>query len=270
VWSAGADGRGAPRAFLGMSRIGWVGEGGRVAWEPADGVLDGVSRLLRRVSPGVSSGKTAPLAMLLSGAVARPFNVGPVHGLRRWSEARLIAQSLAPQLTGHPPGCEVWMDESPAERAVLAVAMESAVLQALHDGARSAGIRWTSLRPWWSLALSQAMAQHDVDALHLLAVDDGDALTLLRRAGPTWEPSTCWPRPERAQVATLLMRQAAASNLPNEVCRYVDLHPSPGGDAVATLAAADEGEGGFFKMRFRSVEALVNDDEQEETPGVRP
>lgn len=208
------------QAFLGRGRLGLAAPGQAVVWEAVTDASTGAHRLFHLIA-ALHESKTSRLRLWLSGALAKPFRVGPIAGLTNWGEVKRLAQSLAPSATGHESPCDVWLSGDPTQEAIIAVAVERRLLELLAAQARESRTRIVSIRPWWTQALAPPS---EMSAPWLVAIDDGEALTVLHREAEAWaEPATYWPRPERDQIATLLMRKAAAGNLQNEFCHFVEM-----------------------------------------------
>ena len=134
----------------------------------------------------------------LSGVLARPFIVGPVAGLRRWSDALAFAKAAAPGATDLDGPCVVALDDWPGERPALATAMERAVFDSIAASAKATGTRLASIRPWWAKV---AGAINAGTASHFESL------------------STYLPRPGPSQTNALLNRVALAAGLSHDDVR---------------------------------------------------
>ena len=149
----------------------------------------------------------------LSGALARPFLCGPVDGLKRWGEAVAFAEASAAAATGLADACSVELEDWPAPQAALAVAVTAATMQALHGAALSQGIVLRSVRPWWTVALSQALTE-SAGAVRMVAVSDIDSLTLLGGDAGRFDIASAYvPAPSPEHADKLLARVAMTAGI---------------------------------------------------------
>lgn len=145
------------------------------------------------------------LKVFLSGALARPFVIPPVTGVRRWRELLQIAEGLAPEATGLAGPCAVWLATAKAGEACLAVAAERVLVNEIASQAARLRMRLLSSEPWWTLALNEALTRSP--APKLLAVEDSDALTILSGDnGAFASAATYAPPPPPGQLQALLAR----------------------------------------------------------------
>lgn len=214
---------------------------GRALELPQQGVseeaLDGLFQRVVQELPGRLVRRSA--RVWLSGAIARPFVFGPLDGLKRWSEVLAMARVRAAEATGLAEPCEVTVEDWPAPRATLAVAVEAWLPLALETMAKRHGIRLSSIRPWWAAAAEHLRAKHKDGKLTALV--DTDALIALAWQGDAVESASAYvPLPETEAAGALLTRLAlthgiAADRVPrlrfNAACES--------GDASVPFADAD-------------------------------
>jgi hypothetical protein len=158
-----------------------VGAAVRLPGEAAVMPLEATSAALA-ITTGFEALKAHPLKvnrlrLWLGGALARPFMLAAVAGVRDRSEALSMAQALAPQHTGLGAPCQVWLDEWRPERDCLAVAVERPLLDLITAQANLHQIRLCAISPSWNAVLTQTLVNH---TSALLAVHEKAALTLLK------------------------------------------------------------------------------------------
>lgn len=145
----------------------------------------------------------------LSGALAKPFLLRHVAGLKSRPEATAVAAARAAQEDGWAGEVDVWLDSLPTQRPALAVAVRSELVHALQRDAGRVAARVVSLRPWWTLALEAEREKlADIDAI---AVEDSDSLVFLASDSESWhEAVTYEPRPAGAQAEAAVQRLVLA------------------------------------------------------------
>lgn len=156
--------------------------------------------------------RTPRASVWLSGALARPFMIGPVGGLKSWAEAQAFAHATAPTACGlikpAPPALSGW----PQARPVLAIATEQQLLDELNRIASACQVRLAAVRPWWALACNLVCRQAG-DAAGLIVRED-DALTVLAAADSRWTAASwCAPEPDEAATRALELRLMVACGL---------------------------------------------------------
>jgi hypothetical protein len=175
------------------------------------------------------------LRIWLSGGFARPFLIGPVAGLRRWSETVALASAAASDATGLTEPCRVVLEDWPGEQAALATAVPLAILDHIGQHTRQAGLAIQSMRPWWCRRLDQLSPTGADDAI---AIEDGDALTMLRgQAGGFVLARTYAPRPPADQLEPIVARTALSEGINADDMRVARWRPTD--DLASTAAAAD-------------------------------
>lgn len=192
VWSPAAAG----------SSVQWrTCESALTGWEWGAGQLPQVGSLHRR----------RRVVVWLSGALARPFILEPVQGLRRWSDAQQVASAMAPEATGLAGPCEVWIDAWVPGESCIAIAVDRSVREAVENSACSSNVRLAAIRPWWVAALNEAMTAPN-EPISLVAVEEADGLTVLSgHEGRFASASSYVPRSDASQTEALLKRALLAA-----------------------------------------------------------
>lgn len=201
----------------------------RVATEGA-----GLGDVLRRWKEALpEGGRRIKARVWLSGALARPFMMAPVEGLRNRVEADRAAQAMAPAETGLEGNCLVWLDAWKPAQPCLVVAVQQDIIAALQAAAIEASIGLRSVQPWWNWALSEQLKRKG--AIRMLAAVERDALTVLASDGQgiTFAQSCC-PVPAAGRIEAQLRRQAVSQGVSaSEVIRVslggTEGDSSPGG-----------------------------------------
>lgn len=162
---------------------------------------------------GMGSSSRGRLRVWLSGALARPFLVGPIAGLRRRREALEAARAVAGALAGSG-ALEVVLEGWPGQKAALAIASPSATMVELGALCVRLRLRTAFIRPWWCRVL-EAMPQ--ATQVTAVAIEDGDALTILRDSGSEWLTArTYHPKPATDQLAQAISRLALSEGIAAE------------------------------------------------------
>ncbi len=195
-------------------------------------VTTGVAAAFACVKQARRSWRRPQVRVWLSGALARPFTVAPIAGLRNWREAHELAAHLAPQSTGLREPCAVWVERLPTRESSVAVAVERSLLQTIVTAARTHRTPLTCVRPWWALAL-EGMADAGPGPA-LFAAEDDDAMTLLSAHSNVWSAADCYaPKPIPEQLEPLLARRSFAMAVPAEAVHRVRF-----GDPLAANGSA--------------------------------
>lgn len=164
--------------------------------DPADGAR-------RALSQAAAVEGRPKIQVWLSGALARPFVIQPVAGLRRWPEAHALAEATGPAATGLDTPCAVVLERFPYPDASIATAMERQLCDVLAVGA--AGVRPASVRPWWTRALACSCKR--LPHARLLLVEEPDALTVFAgQNGGFAHASTYAPPPDIHSLGQILAR----------------------------------------------------------------
>lgn len=218
----------AARVYLGQHTAGVVDP---LAQSPNAGVwLTGSSfaDCLQRAVDSLAAARwrKRKVRVLLSGALARPFMMSPIAGLKSWRDAAQVAASLAPDATGLAGPCEVWLGDWMPDRASLAVAIDAQVRQSIESTARGAGVRLTSVEPWWATTLRQASQQSP--STRFLAAQDTDSLTVLTHEGEAFSSAASYaPSPQPEQIDALFARLLSASAIAPELATRATLQAEP-------------------------------------------
>lgn len=220
--------------------VGLADGGLAAAWAAHEDVAQGAAHWFAEARKLAGNRWRRPkVRVWLSGALARPFLWGPIQGLACWREVELAARAAAPEATGLVGPCAVSLDEWPSSQPVLVVAMDQAVVAAIVDAAKAAGVRLLSLRPWWARVLESAA---DSPAL---AIGDTDALTVLAGSAAGWQTANSYlPRPSGEHTQPLLDRLMLSASLERGSMRHAELAreacsgPWPSVIATSSEAAA--------------------------------
>ncbi len=209
-------------ASNGLARLGQA-----PTWEahatPAQGASAGMKRL-RAQARGWASPR---VRVWLSGALAKPFVLTPVTGLKGKLEAQAMAQAMVREATGLEPGCDVCLDSVPKSAPALSVAIPSDLGQEIAGTAKALRVTIKSLRPWWAGALGEALAS---DArLELFAAQDTEAVTVLVAKENVWlSANTYTPNPNGAQLEALVTRRLFADGVETKAACRVRLDATLG------------------------------------------
>jgi len=192
------------QAWLGRRCVAWQLGDQPWQWQQVDGIEAGLEAVAAALKADAAV-RRPKVALWLAGSLARPFIVPPAPGLRRWTEARRLAEALAPDETGLAGPCEVWLDAAPPGHAVLGVAIETATRDAIERGLAAHGVRATSMRPWWTTAVARALDGQA--ALSRIVVAEPESLVVLAgRDGVFSAAATCAPLPPPERAAAWLQR----------------------------------------------------------------
>lgn len=210
MWWAGSE---SVDAFLGASTLGVVSGTEDPRWADVGSAVDGANLLMKQLGErrASSGGRKQRVRIWLSGSLARPFLLPVTPGLRSASDALKVAESLCHEQTGLAAECRVWLDDWVDGKACLAVAVEQALVEAVETQARQASVAIRSMRPWWALTLAEVLKMPSVPAM--LAVDDGEALTIVGGEGEEFSVAAGYARPDREQAKATAVRAAFAGNL---------------------------------------------------------
>jgi len=207
-----------------------------VAWITGDSAADCWQLAIESLAP--ARWRKRKVHVLLSGALARPFMMSPVAGLRSWREAAQVGSSLAPDATGLAGPCEVWHGAWTPDAASLVVAIDAELRQLIESTARQARVRLAGLQPWWAAALQQASQQSP--ATRFLAAEDTDSLTVVCGDDESFSAATSYaPCPQSDQTDALFTRLLLAQGAAPDLAVHATLR-TDGPDAadVATPFAA--------------------------------
>jgi len=212
VWLAASR---VQHAYLGTRCVAFTDASHVLQWRDVSSFEEGLQAVAQGMAATAAT-RRAAVKLWLSGALARPFLVEPVPGLRGWREAQRVAMGLAPDATGLAGPCSVWLDDGLPAHGVLAVAVDQSTLRSIETQLeRESGMRIASMRPWWAHALDGALTS-DADR-RLLVVEEPDAWTLLGGVGAEFSlASTCWPLPEHDQAMGWVRRSLLGAAMTSE------------------------------------------------------
>lgn len=130
------------------------------------------------------------LDIWLSGALARPFVLPPLAGLKTCAEAVRVAQAKASDATGLPGDSTVWLDRWKPGQACVAVAMQRELSEALLALKRANGFAVKQIRPWWSAVQHAIASMPAMGQPEMLAIRESDSLVCLgANGGNSWAQS---------------------------------------------------------------------------------
>jgi hypothetical protein len=222
---------------VGLRGVAWRFGAQPWQWQTADGLEAGVTAVAAALKADATAVRKPRLTLWLAGSVARPFIVQPVPGLRSWTEARRLAEALAPDETGLAGPCEVWLDAAPAGQAVLGVAIETATRETIERVLAAHGVRAVAMRPWWTAALVRALDAQP--ALARIVVAEPESLVVLAgRDGAFSATATCAPLPSPEHAAAWLQRSVLSLGIADGEGVRVALSSGAGLDDAVTEAWA--------------------------------
>lgn len=164
--------------------------------------------------------RASAVQVWLSGALIRPFLMGPVTGIKGQREAISLAQAQVAEATGFAMPCEVRLDGSVERETAVVTAIPAQTRLQIEQTVRRAGFRLKALRPWWAGVIEQALAEQA--DLELLAVEDTESLVVMTASGDLWTAAdTHTPAPGAEQTHNMIRRLAMGSAIePIRVARY--------------------------------------------------
>jgi hypothetical protein len=189
--------------------------------------------------------RSTRMRVWLSAALARPFVMTQVAGLKGMQEAQAMATEMAKGATGLETDCAVWLSQTPAVGSALCVAMSRSLQQEILASVKATRISLLSLRPWWALALDEILTAQA--GTELFAAQDSDAVAVLVAKDGTWlSADTYAPKPEAQQLEALVTRRLFASTVSaDKACRVrlnelsaANKQPWPAAEAVSSFAPA--------------------------------
>lgn len=198
-------------AYVGERRIAlWRSSTAVGVWE----VVDGPKALGEHLRSGVHKERWAlrpAVRVWLSGALARPFLMSAVTGLKSWAEARAVAAKRFTQEGGQGGESSIWLEELPLHGDVLGVAVAKSTLDALQQSVAGASMRATSVRPWWAFALDGVRDR--LAEVEVVAIADTDSLVILASEAEQWrEVVVHEPRPSGPQAEAAIRRQVVSAH----------------------------------------------------------
>jgi hypothetical protein len=191
----------------------WAREGRTELFEDAAGFAPALERCLLEAGRGRRWFQRRSVRIWLSGALARPFVVAPVAGLRSISEAQEVARAAAGAATGIAGPALVQLEGMPTLAPTLATAVAQSVIDQIRTVLKAHGFTVMSLRPWWARALDARLMQRSGAAL--VAVDEADGVTLLGASGSAATMAmTLLPRPDPEQTLAMVRRLCMGHDVP--------------------------------------------------------
>lgn len=214
MWSAGSE-RTPALVYLGSRRVA-VATAGQPTWvASATGFEDALAQLAARRAEASRSWPSS-CRIALSGGLCRPFMLVPPAGLDGPAEFEQLAAALAPQSTGLPGPCRVWVNangKAAANGARVVVATEDQTLSrcsAVLGGRSGRGV--ASIRPWWALMLAGIDGAEGRSPPGMLGVRDDDSLVILRAEGDAITAATTFaPVHDDETARSIWIRQGGAN-----------------------------------------------------------
>jgi len=204
VWSVGTDGGSFCHLFVGERQCGfWAGGAAAPVWDAAANL-----EVLLLASAPKRTGWLRPpkVKIWLSGQLARPFLFGPVQGLKSDAEAREIARAKVRDSTSLEKALDVRIDGDPRREPAVATVVSNETVKRVQRLVAGVGLRSVSIRPWWAAATVLPTASADAT---LLAVHDGESLTLLAEGGGRWMSVDSYPVGDQMDESRTLIRRRA-------------------------------------------------------------
>lgn len=206
------------------------GPGNPPVWQPHTGIEQGLASSIKELRARHGRWRRRPrLRVWLSGALARPFVIEAVAGLKSSVEAHALATAMARDATGLEGECEVWLSALPRDQRALAVAMSVQLRQAIVSAARQARVTLACIRPWWARALNETLTQSP--AVELFAAEDSDSVVVIGAEGQAWSAAAAYaPKPAAHQHESLIARRVLAQGIAPSAIARVRMQPaaSPG------------------------------------------
>jgi hypothetical protein len=172
------------------------------------------------------------LKVWLSGFFARPFQLGPIQGLRGWTEAQTLAQAAAPIATGLDGECAVYLDSWPGNTYTRAVAMEFKVLEPLVLVTAQYKLKLRSVRPTWSLAINRYGAEIQ-DGGVLAIIEEGVVSVVSDNQLANDVVGTYLGPTDDVSVAQYLRRSLLSAGLNYDACHVAKAGASESGGALS-------------------------------------
>jgi hypothetical protein len=188
--------------YIDEKAVVWVRSARMERFDDEDGFAPALSHCLDQVQRHWRWFDRKAVNVWLSGALARPFVVEPVDGLRSTAEARAFAQAAAPAATGLAAPCAVQLEAMPVRRAVIATAVERCVLDALLGALRQRKVVARSIRPAWASAVKDRLRQQP--QAQMVCFIEPSGATLLAGEGPSLAMTVA--HADAAQVNALMRR----------------------------------------------------------------
>jgi hypothetical protein len=199
--------------YVGERLVAWARVGGTEIFDDAAGWVPALERCLKEVVRQQQRFSRSSATVWLSGALARPFLVEPVAGLKSFEEAQAVATSAAAAATGLEGPCAVQLEGMPTHQPTLATAVGQALVDQLLAALKQHGTGLVSLRPWWCRAMNHQLQR--IPDTALICVNEPGVATLLGASGtvPT-VATTLVPRPEPDQTLAMMRRLCMGHGMP--------------------------------------------------------
>jgi hypothetical protein len=172
VWSVGSD-RGAADIYVSEEGVAMTTAAGAL-WRH-DGTL--AASLATLAGRAHEEAGLRRLRVWLGAGLCRPVRLAPIVGARTRAERLKLAELAAVNQSGLATPCRVSIDPGRASDDTVAIVVEERVLAEIERAFRAARSRIVSIQPWWTQALSAALASHQ--GLRALAIREGRALTVM-------------------------------------------------------------------------------------------
>lgn len=240
MWLVGSE---PWQLFVGQTRLGLWRSGEIAQWmerQPSDDLAMLIQGMLEPLASkdGGSRLRRPRVAAWLSGALARPFLLAPIAGIKGRLEATRFAESCAAEYTGLTGPVEVWLGDWHTKTATLAVAADKTSVDAVHQATRAGRCNLRSVQPWWNTVLCRALKLDR--PVSLLAVDDLESITILGGASNEWQVAQSATRPgDAGALHSLLSRLALGEGLARSetLCaRWAKLTPDASAHENASTA----------------------------------
>jgi hypothetical protein len=217
----------------------WARDGEVLRFDDGLGLDAALSRCLVEVKRRRRWFDRRSVRIWLSGALARPFVLEPVEGLRSVAEATALAQAAAASAAGLNEVCAVALESLPVGQPALVTAVEQRVLDALLATLKRHRMTAQSVRPWWARVLEKRLRTSPQP--QLVCIAEGRVATLLAGEGPA-VAMTVMPT-DAQQLGGLVRRVCAGQGIEPAQAEVteVDLDrwgQAQGGGSWSPLAAA--------------------------------
>ncbi len=239
MWLAGSE---RMDIFLGTSVLGMCSLDKPARWFDVSNPIEGWDRVQQEIDSMRGKRKTrVRVRVWLSGSLARPFMLPVMPGLTRAQDAHKVAQTMCAEATGLTGSCRVWLDAWVKEQECLAVAMEQSLVDAIEASADNKGkgkakFVLEGLRPWWSEVLRASLHLEDRSLRpSLLAIDDGEALTVLGGGEQGFTTAVGYGRATPDQIESIVSRAMLVGERTSEQTVLVRRHkPDDGAEAASS------------------------------------
>jgi hypothetical protein len=212
----------------------WARDGEVLRFDEGQGLDAVLSRCLVEVKRHRRWFDRRGVRIWLSGALARPFVIEPVSGLRSVAEATALAQSAAAGATGLSGVCAVALESLPVGRPALVTAVERQVLDGLLATLKRHRMTARSIRPWWACVLEERLRTSPQP--HLVCIAEGRVATLLAGEGPVLAMTVM--SSDAQQLGGLVRRVCAGQGIEPERAEVTEVDVARWGHARTTASWA--------------------------------